>query len=82
MANYAEIEKEAQRYLDICVDSRQDSTLPCTTSSVSSAALRDKDGKGVLTGVTNISRIDAFKMVDGKKDPLRGYAVVPRLQCL
>ena len=29
--------------------------------------LRDKNGNGVVTGLTNISRIDAFKMVDGKK---------------
>ena len=31
--------------------------------------LRDKNGNGVLTGLTNISRIESFKMEDGKKVP-------------
>jgi len=34
--------------------------------------LRDKNGNGVLTGLTNISRIEAFKMVNGKKVPCEG----------
>ena len=34
--------------------------------------LRDKNGNGVVAGLTNISRIDAFKMVDGKKVPCEG----------
>ncbi len=34
--------------------------------------LRDKNGNGVVTGLTNISRIDAFKMVDGVKTPCEG----------
>ncbi len=34
--------------------------------------LRDKNGAGVVTGLTNISRIDAFKMKDGKKTPCDG----------
>lgn len=34
--------------------------------------LRDKNGNGVLAGLTNISRIDAFKMEDGKKVPCEG----------
>ncbi|MDE7353675.1 MAG: citrate/2-methylcitrate synthase [Acetatifactor sp.] len=34
--------------------------------------LRDKNGNGVVTGLTNISRIDSFKMVDGKKTPCEG----------
>lgn len=44
--------------------------------------LRDKNGNGVLTGLTNISRIDAFKMEDGVKTPCdgqlwyRGYNVM------
>lgn len=44
--------------------------------------LRDKNGNGVLTGVTNISRIDAFEMKDGEKVPCdgqlwyRGYNVI------
>lgn len=34
--------------------------------------LRDQDGKGVLTGLTNISKMIAFKNVNGKKVPCEG----------
>ena len=34
--------------------------------------LRDKNGNGVVTGLTNISRIDAFKLEEGKKVPCDG----------
>ncbi len=34
--------------------------------------LRDKNGNGVLTGLTNISRIESFQMVNGEKVPCDG----------
>ncbi|MBO4290629.1 MAG: citrate/2-methylcitrate synthase, partial [Lachnospiraceae bacterium] len=34
--------------------------------------LRDKNGNGVLAGLTNISKIEAFKTVDGVKTPCDG----------
>lgn len=34
--------------------------------------LRDKNGNGVVTGLTNISRIESFKMTDGVKTPCDG----------
>ena len=34
--------------------------------------LRDVNGKGVLAGLTNISDIQAFKVVDGKEVPCKG----------
>jgi citrate synthase len=34
--------------------------------------LRDKNGNGVLTGLTNISKIESFKTVDGVKTPCEG----------
>lgn len=34
--------------------------------------LRDKNGNGVVTGLTNISRIESFQMVDGVKTPCDG----------
>ena len=34
--------------------------------------LRDKNGNGVVAGLTNISRIESFKMEDGKKIPCEG----------
>lgn len=44
--------------------------------------LRDKNGNGVLAGLTNISRIEAFRMENGEKIPCdgnlwyRGYNVI------
>ncbi len=34
--------------------------------------LRDKNGNGVLSGLTNISRIESFKMENGQKTPCDG----------
>ena len=34
--------------------------------------LRDSNGKGVLTGLTNISRVDGFANVDGVRTPIEG----------
>ena len=34
--------------------------------------LRDKNGNGVLTGLTNISKIESFRMEDGVKVPCEG----------
>ena len=34
--------------------------------------LRDKNGNGVVTGLTNISRIEAFQIIDGVKTPCEG----------
>ncbi|NCB99414.1 MAG: citrate/2-methylcitrate synthase [Clostridia bacterium] len=44
--------------------------------------LRDKNGNGVLSGLTHISKIEAFKNIDGKKVPCdgrlwyRGYNII------
>ncbi len=37
--------------------------------------LRDRDGKGVVAGLTNISRVTGFETVDGKVVPCRGKLV-------
>ena len=34
--------------------------------------LRDKDGKGVITGITNISRVDGFVNMNGVRTPCEG----------
>jgi len=34
--------------------------------------LRDKNGKGVLTGLTNISLIESYKIIDGQSVPCEG----------
>ncbi len=50
--------------------------------------LRDQNGNGVLTGLTNISKIISSKMIDGKKEPCdgelwyRGYRVEDLIKSL
>lgn len=50
--------------------------------------LRDENGKGVLTGLTNISKIVSSKIVDNQKIPCdgelwyRGYRVEDLIHCL
>ncbi len=34
--------------------------------------LRDKDGKGVVTGLTHISRVDGFETINGVRTPIEG----------
>ena len=34
--------------------------------------LRDQNGNGVITGLTEISEVNSFKMIDGKKTPIEG----------
>ena len=34
--------------------------------------LRDNDGKGVVTGITNVSRVDGFATIDGVRTPIEG----------
>ena len=71
MSEYGAIEKEARVFTELCEQNdRIDPTL-FETFGVK-RGLRDKDGKGVLTGITNISRIDAFEERDGKKVPCDG----------
>ena len=36
------------------------------------SGLRNEDGKGVLAGLTNISRIVSEKIIDGRKQPCDG----------
>ena len=36
------------------------------------SGLRDENGNGVLTGLTNISKIKSSQIVDGKKIPCEG----------
>ncbi|MBS7383536.1 MAG: citrate/2-methylcitrate synthase [Methanomassiliicoccales archaeon] len=37
--------------------------------------LRDKDGKGVVTGLTHISRVDGFEMINGVRTPIEGRLI-------
>ena len=71
MGEYAAIEKEAQVFTELCLNN--DKIDPALFDQYGvKRGLRDKDGKGVLAGITNISRIDAFEERDGKKTPCEG----------
>lgn len=61
MGNYAELCREADRLSPEMFDKYE-----------VQRGLRDKNGNGVVTGLTNVSRIEAFKMVDGVKTPCEG----------
>lgn len=81
MAEYGDLTKYTKNIIDIC---RSNDYIPAELFDELGVkrGLRDKDGNGVLTGLTNISRIDAFKMENGKKIPCdgslwyRGYNVI------
>ena len=71
MSDYAAIEKETRIFTEECVtNNRIDPTLFAQYDI--KRGLRDKNGKGVLAGITNISRIDAFEERDGQKVPCEG----------
>ena len=71
MSDYAAIEKEARIFTEECVtNNRIDPTLFAQYDI--KRGLRDKNGKGVLAGITNISRIDAFEERGGQKVPCEG----------
>ena len=71
MSDYAAIAKEAAVFTEECVtNNRIDPSLFGQYNI--KRGLRDQDGKGVLAGITNISRIDAFEERDGKKVPCDG----------
>lgn len=35
--------------------------------------LRDKNGKGVITGITRVSKLNGYEVLDGKRVPIEGY---------
>ena len=71
MAEYGNLEKYTKQFIGMCEKNDTISAGLFAEYGVK-RGLRDVDGNGVLTGLTNISRIDAFKMEDGKKTPCEG----------
>mgnify|MGYP000619551966 CR=1 FL=1 len=80
MSDYAAIAKEAAVFTEECVTNNRIDPSLFDQYNIK-RGLRDQDGKGVLAGITNISRIDAFEEKDGKKVPcdgklwFRGYEI-------
>ncbi|MGN0557790.1 MAG: citrate/2-methylcitrate synthase [Acutalibacteraceae bacterium] len=78
--DYSEITPRIRKYADLCVsDSRIDPQLYIDHKV--NRGLRDLNGKGVLTGLTEISEIKSKEIVDGEEVPCvgklyyRGYDV-------
>ena len=51
---------------------KDDTALPLYDKYNVKRGLRDKNGNGVVAGLTHISEINAFKTVDGVKTPCNG----------
>ena len=72
MANvYSEITPEIRDLADLCVKNGRIDPELYTKYDVK-RGLRDLNGKGVLTGLTEISEIRSTKVVDGKEVPCEG----------
>ena len=76
-----DINEDLKKYSDLCMkNDMQDEALYIEYDV--KKGLRDKNGKGVLSGLTNISMIEAFEEVDGRKVPCdgrlyyRGYNII------
>lgn len=71
MSIYSEIKPEVRRLADLCLThNRIDPELYLQYDV--KRGLRDVNGKGVLTGLTNISEIISSKEVDGESVPCEG----------
>ena len=68
--NYSKITPEIMRLAEICKSNAIDPEL-YTTYDVK-RGLRDINGKGVLTGLTRISEVNATKNIDGETVPAPG----------
>lgn len=81
MNNYSLIKEFTGRYAKMC---RKKDAIPSELFEQYDVkkGLRDKNGNGVVSGLTNVSKIHAFKFEDGKKIPCdgqlwyRGYDVI------
>ncbi|MEL7655565.1 MAG: citrate/2-methylcitrate synthase, partial [Bacillota bacterium] len=70
-SKYSEITPEILKLTELCLENSSIDTELYTKYKVN-RGLRDLNGNGVLTGLTEISEIQAFDMVDGEKIPCEG----------
>ncbi len=69
--SYSAITPEIYALADKCIANGAIDPALYATHQVK-RGLRDLDGKGVVTGLTEISTVNAFKTVDGKQVPIEG----------
>lgn len=69
--NYFAITEQIGQYADLCA---QNSTIDAALYDTHNVnrGLRDNNGKGIVTGLTDISTINSFKSVDGERVPCDG----------
>ncbi|MDR2295562.1 MAG: citrate/2-methylcitrate synthase [Clostridiales Family XIII bacterium] len=68
---YSEITPEIERLAKLCIENGRIDAALYTKHRVN-RGLRDLEGNGVLTGLTEISEIQAFDTSSGKKLPIEG----------
>ena len=69
--DYSAITKEITAYAELCQNNSNIDPVLYERYDVK-RGLRDLNGKGVLTGLTEISEIRATEIVDGESVPCRG----------
>ncbi len=69
--NYSAITPELYNLAEMCVTNNQIDPQLYSVHDVK-RGLRDNDGKGVLTGLTEVSTINSKKMIDGQLTPCPG----------
>lgn len=69
--NYFAITDQIGQYADLC---EKNSTIEASLYDTHNVnrGLRDNNGKGIVTGLTDISTINSFKTVDGERVPCEG----------
>ncbi len=69
--NYSEVTKDIYDLSDLCI---QNSTIEQSLYETNcvNRGLRDLQGNGVITGLTDISTITSFKTINGEKVPCKG----------
>lgn len=70
-SKYSEITPEIMKLTELCLQNSSIDAELYTKYKVN-RGLRDLNGNGVLTGLTEISDIQAFDIVDGEKEPCEG----------
>ncbi len=85
MQKYETIQRYTEKMAQVCREN--DAVSPGLFRELGvKAGLRDENGQGVLAGLTNISEVKAFEMIDGVKTPCdgrllyRGYDVKDLIQ--
>ncbi|OEF97081.1 citrate/2-methylcitrate synthase [Desulfuribacillus alkaliarsenatis] len=68
------IKKYSEKYSSVCVDKNQIDPSLYEEYGVK-RGLRDKSGKGVLSGITNISDVIAYEKIDGESVPCEGRLI-------